>query len=311
MARYSNLTLSEAKVILGQPFGIEPRAVEPLAGGAANSSFRVQSDGGDYVVAVLDNHDLASAMSLARTIEHAARNGLPVDRLIPTKAGALLSANERGVPLLVKRFIRGRDLRDPTPKQIRKLGATLATIHRVSPPDFLVVGNRMMPADRWRQVEKGPDAPGLKELMRRAEVAVDTDTWRALPSGFCHGDFFGDNLLETEQGELVVLDWETASIDPFVLDLGIACVAFIEGHPNSMTSIIEVLLQGYQSVRPLRHDEVEMLDSAIAYGLAMLAFHRFVRHNVRHPDSAKSEIYRDLIALAQRLDSAVYHVEVC
>ncbi|WP_197415140.1 phosphotransferase [Mycobacterium sp. M26] len=302
MARYSELTLVEAKELL-EPFAVAPDSITPLSGGAANSSFVVHDAERDYVLTLLDNHDFESAIALASTIEYAARNGLAVDRLISTREGARVSMTKSGVPVLVKEFFRGHDLCNPTASQIHSIGATLAKVHQVSPPSFLHIGTRRLPDDRWSLIGRAPEVVGLRRLMTRADAIVNNDTWRSLPTGFCHGDLFGDNLLETNEG-LILLDWETASVEPFILDVGIACVAYIEGYPDRMSLTVRELVNGYQSVRSLQRSEMAMLQDATLYGLAMLAFHRFVRHNVRHPDPAKKDSYRSLVDLAQRLDSA-------
>ncbi|MGR7002442.1 phosphotransferase family protein [Yinghuangia aomiensis] len=44
----------------------------------------------------------------------------------------------------------------------------------------------------------------------------------------CHGDLFMDNLVERPDGSLAVIDWETASIDDPVFDLGMAAVGLCQ-----------------------------------------------------------------------------------
>ena len=61
---------------------------------------------------------------------------------------------------------------------------------------------------------------------------------------------------------------------------------------------INRLVRGYQSVRPLIELESDLLFDATIYASAMLAFHRFVRHNVRYPDPAKRDLHRELVYLA-------------
>jgi homoserine kinase type II len=300
VAEYTDLTLSQGIRLLAT-YGILPDELSAIPGGAANSSFVVRSAHGAFVLTVLDNHTIESARLLASLMEYLTRQGLPVDTVVMTTGGQAVSTAPHGIPIMLKRFIPGTTLVSANKSDLRDIGASLASLHNIPAPPGLPQGGRLIPTD-WMEVLADHDCEDLVDLVRDAQAIAKTPLWRQLPTGMCHGDFFGDNMIrEARTGRIVILDWETASVDPLLLDLGITIGAFIRTNPERQISTADALLRGYSSQRTLSSTEREMLPSAILYGLAMLAYQRFRRHNILFPNPMLFDHYRELTSLAATL----------
>lgn len=128
MARYTTLSPAHIEELLAQ-YGLRPLTARPLAGGAANSSYLVDSDSAPHVLTVLDNHDTQSAEQLAALLEHLVRHHVPTSRPLVTSKGERLTQIS-GRPVLFKEYIAGRCLPELSADQCRTAGSLLAKILR-------------------------------------------------------------------------------------------------------------------------------------------------------------------------------------
>lgn len=217
MAEYSDLDLPACQVILGE-YGFEPSSLRRLVGGAANSSFHVNcTNGGELVVTLVDNHESVDVKELTLLIACLEHHEIPVDGVVPTMEGELFTF--RGsTPVIVRPFVSGSWPEASDLESVRKVGRLLWSIHAIPAPPTLRRGGRLVPID-WSDL-LGADAPvDLVSVLRKGEQIKSAESWERLEPVLCHGDLFPDNLLQREDGSLVALDWETASVDPAVLDL--------------------------------------------------------------------------------------------
>ena len=289
MASYSSITIDEARAVCVE-FGIEISGLGHVVGGTANSSFVVQSRQQQaFVLTVLDNHSISSAQQLVATMLAVVSAGVRTSQLMPHVGGGFL-ANWHGKPVLVKRFIEGLTLDKHADPSTASLGTLIRTIQQVPPPAHLQPNVRRIPSD-WR-AKIGADAPS--DLI---EAVLDVlSTGKVLDSQqtpvLCHGDIFLDNVVESSDGELYIIDWETASLDNPLLDLGITAIAVAVGRGVGLELSIKDLLLGYDGFGV--NDGYEL--SVIArYAAVLLAFHRYHRHAVRFRDAARADSYRELL----------------
>jgi homoserine kinase type II len=85
-------------------YALENIRLTPLSGGAANSSFHLRTAAGEYVLTVLDNHDLSSARRLAVHTQAVFGLGIRTAEILPTVDGdPVAEIGDR--PAIVKRWI--------------------------------------------------------------------------------------------------------------------------------------------------------------------------------------------------------------
>ncbi|HEX5567163.1 MAG TPA: hypothetical protein VFY14_09630, partial [Streptomyces sp.] len=102
MANYTTLDQIDLPALTRHYALDEPR-LTPLAGGAANSSFKLTSASGEYVLTVLDNHDLASAQQLAAHTQAIFHLGVPTVEIVPAVGGSLVTQLD-GRPVILKKW---------------------------------------------------------------------------------------------------------------------------------------------------------------------------------------------------------------
>jgi len=129
MAEYTTIDDLDMRAI-SRDYGLANASVTVLRGGAANSSFVVHSDSGEYVLTVLDNHDFATARRLVDVTQSLFRLGVPTTRIVPAVDGRpATEINER--PAILKRWIAGT-VCDPLPVDLLwAAGVVLGHLHSV------------------------------------------------------------------------------------------------------------------------------------------------------------------------------------
>ncbi len=304
MANYTTLDQIDVPVLAGR-YGIEQPKLTGLAGGAANSSFRVSSPSGEFVLTVLDNHDPRSAQRLAVHTQALFRLGIPTTEVVAARDGSLT------VPLgastaILKRWVAG-DVIDPLPLALLPdAGRALARLHLLDPAssgleEVPVGARRLSPAhlERIVQFEDRDFADWLTTGLDRVRAA-EGEARRQYR--IVHGDLFADNIVVSEDSRLTILDWETVSLDDPLLDLGMAAVGLAQENNMLVPARVRALVGGYRSVVPLTDQDAATLPVEIRHAALIIAFHRYFRHNIRFPDPDKRTTHRALMHFVDSID---------
>lgn len=283
-------------------YGLYNPDVAPLTGGMANSSFHVSADAGEFVLTVLDNQDHTGARELADRTQALFHRGVPTTEVIPDAQGLLVSVID-GRPVMLKRWIPG-EVQDPLPGDLLPAaGRLLAKLHGV-PTDVpgLPTRTRRLSVELEAEIAHFPDRDFAGWLTRRLEQvhAYEADT--AGSAVVIHGDLFADNLVVTPQRGLAVLDWETASLDDPLLDLGMAIVGLARIDGQIVPHRAQHLIRGYTNLRPLGAEELAAVVNETEHAALIIAFHRYYRHNMRFPDPQKAHIHQELVSFVDSLD---------
>ena len=287
---------------LARRYGLHEPTAEALAGGATNSSFRLTVPGEDrgYVLTALDDHDEAGARRLARIIRTAARLGLPTDRVVAGLDGDdVTMLGDR--PYLLKELIPGR-VRDPLPAELLPAaGELLARLHTLPPEELnLPVAARRLSAAHLAVAAGFADREFTAWMESRLAVVGRHEADRRWTPCAIHGDLFADNLIVRPDGGLSVIDWETASLDDPLLDLGMTAVGLCQDTAGRLSAErLGRLLDGYCRLRPLPPQDRADLPVQIVHASVIIAFHRYHRHNVRFPDAERATHYRRMIGFAE------------
>ncbi|MFG1723194.1 phosphotransferase [Micromonospora chalcea] len=298
MARYTILTEHEIADVLRQ-YGWQDAHVEVLAGGAANSSYTVRTSTGHYVITILDNHDQASAQRLAALLRHLAMFELPTSRLVRTLGDADLAVLGT-LSVLAKEYIPGSSPASLPDSGYVAAGKLLARAHQVPAPDWLAARDRRLPAEARSKLTEFDD----RAFAAWVALQLD-DTERYLrfdgPRGLVHGDFFADNLITSPDNTLHVIDWETAAVDLFCIDIGMALVGLCGHQGTFLPQRAAAFLTGYAAIRRPDPAEFEALPAAGVYAATMIAYFRYVRHHLARPDPTKQYLHREMIDLVHSM----------
>ena len=294
MASYVQLDARDVAEISAR-YELAPTSFEPMAGGWGNSSFRLRTAEGTYVLTVFDQQPVETVERLAQLLRHLERYGFPTTRVV-ARVGGGYSTRHKGKPILLKRWLEGRVVEQLTVEMLQQAGAALATIHAVPPPGFLTTGHSYE-LDVYQGVvdHRGADAFAAWFSARKAEL--DRAMAPTLPSGLIHGDLFFDNILFAGD-ELRVIDFEEACRHCFVFDLGMAIVGLATESWRVDFGRAIALIDGYQRVRPLAGVERAALRPAVAYAAAGTACWRYWKFRIHSPSTEYRERFREMVELA-------------
>lgn len=302
MATYTNLDDIDLAAVTAR-YGIHDPDLEPLTGGMANSSFKLRSGSGEFVLTVLDNQDLTGARELAERTQALFQRGVPTTEVIPDVDGCTVSVIDSR-PVILKRWIHG-EVHDPLPDDLLSpAGRLLARLHGV-PTDVpgLPVRTRRLSTKLEAEIDHFPDRGFAQWLTQRFQHVHAREDEMERSSVVIHGDLFADNLLVSPERELFVIDWETASLDDPLLDVGMAIVGLARIDGTLIPHRAQKLVDGYSDIRPLRAEELATVVTETEHAGLIIAFHRYYRHNVRFPDAQKAHIHQELVGFVDSLSN--------
>ena len=298
MATYTSLGDLDV-AFLQERYGLVSLVIEPVKGGAANSSFKVTSDDAQYVLTVLDNHDHASALALAEHTRALYGAGYPTTRPVPDVDGDLVPLMG-GRPVVLKDWVDGDVVETLSLEQLVTAGEHLAQLHNL-PTDFVVVpvGTRRLAPERLALVPGFADQEFARWLQARLAQVGEAERDVIRPQALCHGDLFADNIVVGADGLVTILDWETISLEDPLLDLGMTALGLARTNGLLSTERLAALVSGYAKLRPQVRDDLDQIATEIVHAALIIAYHRYYRHNVRFPDPTKATIHRELYAFVE------------
>lgn len=302
MATYTTLAAEALEQICAR-YAVTLQSFRPLAGGAANSSYHLKCDEGEFVLTVLDNHNHASASDLACLTSYLRAHDIRIPEILPTIDGRTLSTHG-SAPVIVKTYQVGAVHDALSISLVGQAGAALANINLLTP----AVGqcglrehSRRLPEDAPRIAARFADQEFADWILRTLDATRHV-TELSTSACLVHGDLFPDNIVDSS-GELTILDWETASIDLALLDLAMAIVGLCRVNGRFIPELARALVTGYSRVRPISTVERENLREAAAYTSMVIGYHRYLRHHITHPDPACRRIYCELPPFVTELNA--------
>ncbi|WP_011580092.1 MULTISPECIES: homoserine kinase [Chelativorans] len=265
MAVYTDISEEELTAFLRHyPVG-KLLSYKGIAEGTENSNYLLHTTAGAYILTLyerrVDRSDLPFFLGL---MEHLARKGvscpLPVKRLDDGLIGELA-----GRPAALITFLEGMWMRRPTALHCGQVGKALADLHQAA-EDFPLKRPNALGPEGWRRLWEGAKAradevePGLAREVDAEFALLERDWPKDLPSGVIHADLFPDNVFFLG-GELSgLIDFYFACNDLLAYDLATCLNAWcFEKDISYNLTKGAALLAGYQAVRPLTREEIEML----------------------------------------------------
>lgn len=203
------------------------RLVQPLSGGAASLSWRVDAERNGRAWPLIVQRAGAEGATLGRgaqavLLRVAARRGVPV----PTVAAVFDAEDALGDAWAVE-ALPGEAL---APKWLRtvdggmltaQLGAALAAVHAVRPGEVEAAGlSAPHPLESLQDLYRS-----IGVVSAVFDLAFDWLGGRLTPGAdLVHGDFRSGNFLVGADGLVAVLDWELAHVGDRHADIGWICV---------------------------------------------------------------------------------------
>ncbi len=228
----------------------------------------VLSREGRYVLKVTNQwrHDLDAAHHLS-VLGHLASQGFcHAPALLPTRDGRLFQPLG-GLHAYLLEQIDGRDP-DLTPANYARIGELVADLHTLSdcPHPYLFTYQEVRP--EFDEIARSLAFGG--EYLEIVRSWPDFDTF---PQAIIHGEVVG-NLLQRDDGQLVILDWDEAGVGVRLFDVAhplIGC--FVSEDLHVRWDLMAAFYRGYLArirltERELRH----LVDAALFYALRYIVW---------------------------------------
>lgn len=218
-----------------------------------------------YLLKVIGSAFFATAKQSVLVTRYLEGNGFPVPKTIRTKTGeAIVEVSDAGDSepylVLLQEFVEGEEPNLENPETAEKVGTLVGKLHCLMEryPVKPVLRDKQFFIGRYidflRQ-KSYPQIAAYEELGERLWKKVEK-----LPYGICHGDLHRGNLLQTKDGQIYFLDFDTICRAPVMFDVMVMCDMTnyfnLQQEDIEITrAVYEKFLAGYNKYRPLSPEE--------------------------------------------------------
>lgn len=309
---YTRLQAEDIHQILNLYGLADANFIEPLSLGISNSNYKIQTERGENVILKVSNDknkvELLEEQEILMLLKDYKKSLTPFqtqkEELVYEYNGlhGVVFPLARGVNPIGEKF------------ELNAIGAELAHFHNFTEEN----------ADVFKQTRShskvGFDLSGIEKYMEFDHALDDyknyfnklfdqekLNLWKdsKLKSGLIHGDLYSDNILFDGKEISKILDFEQSGLGEYLLDLGICisgCCIDMKGFaPKQM----DIILDGYQSVRELDALEKDLLKTAVLIGFFDIALWRIKRFFEGNLDPKRKNSYLKLLELAEDFNSKV------
>lgn len=272
---------------------------ESLKGGQANSSYRLKTTTGQFVISICDEKSFGEVEQLAGVLRHLEGHGFSTTRVIGTSDDRLV-IEHRNKPVFIKQYLEGRVPKKMTPTRLQALGAQIARLHEIKPPKGL--GDQFpYDLDRFDEILHASVDSQYKNWLKEKKEYLTQTLRTDLPRGLIHGDIFFDNTLFQGEELVAIIDFEEACHYYTLFDLGMCVTGTCGTHGLVDLSKARHLVEGYQHIRPLNKLEKEQLQFFVVYGAVVTSFWRFRQYNIVFPGSPNAKGYEAMNRIADQV----------
>jgi len=299
MASYTKIDLDDIKRVISRYDLGEISAFENLKGGQANSSFKLTTTTGFFVLSICDEKSFNEVGQLADLLRHLEENAFPTTPVIKTSDGRLVTQHQCK-PVLIKRYLKGSIPKEMKPKMLYRLGREIARLHRIEArmdlPDRFAYG-----LESFDEVINSPADNDYRTWLKEKKVYLEQTIRPDLPRGLIHGDIFYDNTLFEDDELVAIIDFEEACHYYRIFDLGMCVVGACNTRGLADLKKTRILVDGYLSSRRLEPAEKKQFQAFVIYGAVATSFWRFRQYNLILPDSVNSRTYLKMNTIADQI----------
>ena len=273
MAVCTPVTQEQAALLMSQLGLGELTALRGIEGGIENTNYFASTDLGEYVLTLFERLNHEQLPFYLFLMKHLAEKGIPVPNPAANRDGDILHTLNTKPTAVVNR-LSGQSQLAPEAVHCAAVGEMLARMH-IAGEDY----NRSQPNLRglaWWNDTVPVVLPHLDEAqasLLQSELAYQNHiangaAYQALPQGPVHADLFRDNVMFDGNALTGLFDFYFAGVDTWLFDLAVClndwCIDLATGQhaPDRAAS----MLDAYQSVRPLRPAERQLLPAMLRAG---------------------------------------------
>jgi homoserine kinase type II len=299
VAKYTKLTSQEIHHLALQ-YNLSVITSAALEGGAANSSFLLNTAEDQFILTVIDDEPYSDANIIADILIHLEQHDFPTSRLVVATNGKKVTSYKEK-PVLVKHYIPGETIFQISDEGLFALGQVLAQLHDIPPPDF--VRHELSYGQTYFANAYGLGFdPAYEEWLARQQSDFLAQCPDGLPRSLIHADVFWDNIIYLDGEFKALIDFESVSYYYSVFD--VACA--ISGTCVEVDGILNIkkaaqIVSGYQQIRQLTPGEQGALHLFTLYTVVTISYWRYMKYNLHNPNEEKKYLHREKMALANHI----------
>ncbi len=273
MAVFTPVTQEQAALLMSQLGLGQLTELRGIEGGIENTNYFATTDLGHYVLTLFERLNHEQLPFYLHLMKHLAEKGIPVPNPAANRDGDILHTLCDKPAAVVNRLL-GKSQLSPEAFHCEAVGQMLARMH-LAGEDY----NRSQPNLRglaWWNDTAPVVLPFLNEAqasLLQSELAYQNHiaqgaAYQALPKGPVHADLFRDNVMFEDRVLTGFFDFYFAGVDTWLFDLAVClndwCIDLNTGEHVPERAL--AMLSAYQSVRPLRPAERQLLPAMLRAG---------------------------------------------
>ena len=271
--------------------------LEKLPGGWANSNYKLSlNDNTKRVLKIWDEQTLDEVDYLLSITTYLSDNGVPTPSPIPFSNGEFMVV-KNGLAWTLLPFVEGAWL-EPNDSSLYSLGRIQASLHLIKSPvnlkEKFSMGNSLF--DKLFSIANERNEWSDFLHMLKSESTRLKQNIGELPRGIIHGDLFPDNILGTNDNINSILDFEEVCYDILAFDLVMTFVGCGWENGEPVVERWVALLDGYQSVRMLSHEEMDSLSDLHRLATLSIAAWRYWQFVINLPNTEHTDRYLEMTA---------------
>lgn len=179
-----------------------------------------------YVLKLYRSFDTENALRAVSIMEYLRESGYPVAAIIPTAAGErhiTIQTSQGPSTAVLFDFVQG--VEPVFEQEMEQIGRQAGSLHRIMEayPEPLIYHGKDFYIDRYIAILRALDYPAGRIDDLEAYGSMLWGRMEQIPRGFCHGDFHSGNMRKTEDGDVVLFDFDAASRTCSTIDVATAC----------------------------------------------------------------------------------------
>ena len=130
MVRYTSLTMHEIEEILANYTIKKISSFKVLSGGSENTNYLINAEDDKYVLTISEQKSAKKAGELAHLLEHLEKHHFETSKIIRNTNNEPVTI-WGGKPIMIKKFIDGKILKDLPHHLIELIGRELGKLHKI------------------------------------------------------------------------------------------------------------------------------------------------------------------------------------
>jgi len=283
MAQNTSLTTDEIEAIF-ENFSIHHiSSFKVLSGGSENTNYLIHAKNDKYVLTICEQKSANEAKELAHLLEHLEKHGFETSKVIRNTNNEPVTL-WKGRPVIIKKFIEGKNLKDLSFHLIELIGRELGKLHKIESPGYLPIQvgygkEQFAKVDNY--AANSSFATWLKEKLTYVSPYFSSN----LPRAFIHSDVFWDNVIISEdEASINIMDFEDSAYYYRVFDIGMMVIGICGEEKTVNFEKARYILKGYSQEIQLLDIELNALQAFTVYAGAAMTFWRHLNFNYTKPD---------------------------